>query len=1212
MYGPGRHDVGARIGIRSRFADGGYLDPAPMGPEQKFSGPTTDTEVDMHEALERGLQEMRDRYHQHREINPEMFLASRGYHDRGDLGLEVSEGGISNEEMLMHSAFNGPDEQELADGGEVAPFEENYPEPEPVPLPRPRPQPPPEETEQFIAGTEGVPSYDPARAPPPGKPTIMEPGLEQVQKSEGPEGLDPEKYGIDEHGRIIDKKTWEPVQLTPRPSVLPLTKTPEGEPEFAVPKALDILGNVGGGWSVPVKGAEAVLGAGMALPKKATAIPPKAGEVGRTWFDLPPEQVKASIPTSPSMGTSPGGVYTGFADGVDRYVKQAKSLDHAKNEVLANKLYELWGVPVAKVELTQLGGKPAVASHIVPGKQLSEYGQWEYPNIEGLREHVPAHAMLANGDVIGAGVENPRGNVIVSNGKAVFIDHGGAIRYSGLGGQKTFDKDVGKWLDGLMNPYKNESAADAFHGHEIGPNNITAQKIANTTDGQFTTLVHRYGPTDMAAKEQLIKTLIARRDGIAKAYGIEPHPHIGPDDIVSVPPSQKMVTTKPKKPQTFEELQAEWEAKLAEPKTKVDEPTTPHEPVHVEKAEKYSFKDPEADAGLLLAHNWMGPKQFDAEGIAHDMYKMAEKNPEYVDQVYKKLPFELQDDVNAKLSMKIQREGDPWEAVKLGAPKASAEQPTGIGHTFKLMQLNKTHTPDQLVNSIKFYQKNEVNAGKTVTDKQKEKIISMISSAPTAKIAESIKGLEPELQKNVLSWLPPAKAANVKHLAKVSPEKAAQPIPDIGDVKKSHSLYQIIGAIKNYSPMHAEVPYHAYQGIPKEISKFSPTEIMKEMEGLSLTQKQKVMEWIPQSTQEKMAQIGAEKQAKKLKVDPEYHDALETVNWSTYKPKGVTSSRQMMSGPTLKKALEQGYNPDVTLYKGGKYQSYPPNTILDPVTEPHRLSNPDERAFFLSDRPSHTEAYGTLGAPYIARPAKVYAVDWKALTGSEDYNSYHMKRVIEAAREKGADLVIVKDVADVSGYGHTIQNQYAFLNTHVLRGPEAKFDANMMHLRIPLAGLVGGGLFSYGMVKGQEGEESKFASGGRIPVGQKIKRDAFLYMNPKPPQNSFAQCGTCRQFTGTGCLILGDTKITKDMACGLYTRGRPQLHMKGREEALVPPKEAGLVNFQVRCENCKYGGSDCQLYEMLNDQLPETFDLETKIDPKGCCNAFVRKGHATH
>ena len=133
-----------------------------------------------------------------------------------------------------------------------------------------------------------------------------------------------------------------------------------------------------------------------------------------------------------------------------------------------------------------------------------------------------------------------------------------------------------------------------------------------------------------------------------------------------------------------------------------------------------------------------------------------------------------------------------------------------------------------------------------------------------------------------------------------------------------------------------------------------------------------------------------------------------------------------------------------------------------------------------------------------------------------------------------------------------------------------------------------------------------YAAGGAVP-GRKIKRDAFLYMSPKPPRDSFAQCGTCRQFTGTGCMILGDTKITKDMACGLYTRGRPQLHMKGREEALVPPKEAGLVNFQVRCENCKYGGADCQLFEMLNEQLPDTFDLETKIDPKGCCNAFTRK-----
>lgn len=138
--------------------------------------------------------------------------------------------------------------------------------------------------------------------------------------------------------------------------------------------------------------------------------------------------------------------------------------------------------------------------------------------------------------------------------------------------------------------------------------------------------------------------------------------------------------------------------------------------------------------------------------------------------------------------------------------------------------------------------------------------------------------------------------------------------------------------------------------------------------------------------------------------------------------------------------------------------------------------------------------------------------------------------------------------------------------------------------------------------------KSMYAAGGAVTAGRKIKRDAFLYMDPKSPKDSFAQCGTCLMFTGTGCTILGKTKITKDMTCGLYVRGKPQLHLKGKEQSLVTPKEAGLVDIQVRCENCRYGGGDCGLFKTLNDKLPDMFDLDVKIDPKGCCNGFTKKG----
>ena len=132
----------------------------------------------------------------------------------------------------------------------------------------------------------------------------------------------------------------------------------------------------------------------------------------------------------------------------------------------------------------------------------------------------------------------------------------------------------------------------------------------------------------------------------------------------------------------------------------------------------------------------------------------------------------------------------------------------------------------------------------------------------------------------------------------------------------------------------------------------------------------------------------------------------------------------------------------------------------------------------------------------------------------------------------------------------------------------------------------------------------------------KIDRSAFLYMDSKSPKEKFAQCGTCRLWTGAkhkSCLIHDpDIEITADMTCGLYVHGKVHPEWAGHEEALVTPEESGLARLKVRCENCRYGDkkrSVCTLFEMLNDTHGSKFDLDVDIDPYGCCNAFVsRKG----
>src|SRR5574338_394708 len=126
-----------------------------------------------------------------------------------------------------------------------------------------------------------------------------------------------------------------------------------------------------------------------------------------------------------------------------------------------------------------------------------------------------------------------------------------------------------------------------------------------------------------------------------------------------------------------------------------------------------------------------------------------------------------------------------------------------------------------------------------------------------------------------------------------------------------------------------------------------------------------------------------------------------------------------------------------------------------------------------------------------------------------------------------------------------------------------------------------------------------FLSGKRAP---KVQRDAFLYLDPREPKDTFAQCGTCRLFTGKTCLLFSKNfEVQAKDSCGFYNHGEPQSDLRGREWDSVTPEEAGYFKGSVRCENCKYLGENyrCELYVLLNKTLPAEFSLEEKVDPKG-------------
>ena len=127
-------------------------------------------------------------------------------------------------------------------------------------------------------------------------------------------------------------------------------------------------------------------------------------------------------------------------------------------------------------------------------------------------------------------------------------------------------------------------------------------------------------------------------------------------------------------------------------------------------------------------------------------------------------------------------------------------------------------------------------------------------------------------------------------------------------------------------------------------------------------------------------------------------------------------------------------------------------------------------------------------------------------------------------------------------------------------------------------------------------------------TGEKITREAFVYLDPKGDKKEFAQCSTCHHFTGTGCTLLGKTAVAATMSCNFYLPGDTSPDKEGKEKERLTPKQVGLVDRKVRCENCRsFENGTCLLYQALNQSHRNIFNLDEKVDPQGCCNAQMPK-----
>lgn len=270
-----------------------------------------------------------------------------------------------------------------------------------------------------------------------------------------------------------------------------------------------------------------------AAPKAATPKPaaPKAA---------PPEPIKPAVifttepgkpkvtpmdgwtQIGPQKGSNPGGKFKD-KNGKEWYCKFPATEDHAKNELLASKLYLAAGVDAPSLRLVSQNGKVGIASKFVDGVTKVGAGIKSAP---GAMEGFAVDAWLGNYDSVGTGFDNL---LKTKDGKAVRIDVGGSILYRAQGAPKgDAYGDVVNEIDAMRDPAKNQYGAAVFSGITKDQLNNSVTLVLDIPDDVIQQLVEKFGPGTKQEKIALTAKLIARKKDLAKRF---------PDaDLIANPP----------------------------------------------------------------------------------------------------------------------------------------------------------------------------------------------------------------------------------------------------------------------------------------------------------------------------------------------------------------------------------------------------------------------------------------------------------------------------------------------------------------------------------------------------------------------------------------------------------------------------------------------------------------------------------------------------
>ena len=203
------------------------------------------------------------------------------------------------------------------------------------------------------------------------------------------------------------------------------------------------------------------------------------------------------------LGTNPAGIFQDAA-GRRYYVKTLESVAHARNEMIAAKLYQLAGAPTLTYVPTQAPDQIATEWVALDKRCVAHLSASERKQAQ---EWLGVHAWTANWDAAGFDGDNQG----VVNGQVLTLDVGGALAFRAHGDPKgkAFGTRVDE-LDVLRSEETNPHAARLFADMGCDEINQAIMKVAQIPDEQI-----RKAILDHSGSQALAEKMIARKADMA-------------------------------------------------------------------------------------------------------------------------------------------------------------------------------------------------------------------------------------------------------------------------------------------------------------------------------------------------------------------------------------------------------------------------------------------------------------------------------------------------------------------------------------------------------------------------------------------------------------------------------------------------------------------------------------------------------------------------